>query len=98
MITVGLAAVLVCAMLVCASAATKPLCVDPEMREQVRTLMLAGIDDALKRHVGRIFNSWMKDPSQQPTRAKAGIQHGIAAYIGSRQAAEHWDPPRCGEE
>lgn len=91
--------VIVCALIVFATAApTKPMCLDPELREQVRTLMLQGIDDALKRHTGRVFTTWMKDPTQQPTRARAGMRHGIEAYVGSRRAAEQWDPPRCGEE
>jgi len=87
-----------CAFTLLVSAAPKPLCMDPEMRERARTLMLQGIDDALKRHTGRVFSNWMKDDTQQPARAKAGMQHGVKAYVGSRQEAERWDPPRCGEE
>lgn len=83
-----------------AVAAPRPdrFCMDPEMREKVREILLEGIEAALKRHVQRVFNTWMKDPSQQPARAKEGMKHGIAAYVGSRQAAQGWDPPRCGEE
>jgi hypothetical protein len=77
-------------------AAAEPApCMNPEMREQVRTLMLAGIDEALKRHARRMFDVWMKDPSDQPRRASAGVNTAISAYVRSRASAQRWNPPAC---
>jgi hypothetical protein len=70
-------------------------CIDPEMREQVRGLMLAGIDQAMREHAVKMFNVWQKDPSNQPTRAIAGMKSAIIAYAGSRAAAQRWTPPAC---
>lgn len=70
-------------------------CIDPEMREQVRVLMLAGIDQAMREHAVKMFNVWQKDPSNQPTRAIAGMKSAIIAYAGSRAAAQRWNPPAC---
>jgi hypothetical protein len=71
------------------------LCMNAEMREQVRGLMLAGIDDALKQHARRMFDVWMKDPADQPRRASAGVNIAISAYVRSRASAQRWNPPAC---
>lgn len=70
-------------------------CMNAEMREQVRGLMLAGIDEALKRHARRMFDVWMKDPADQPRRASAGVNTAISAYVRSRASAQRWNPPAC---
>jgi hypothetical protein len=70
-------------------------CIDPEMREQVRGLMLAGIDEALRRHTRRMFDVWMKDPADQPRRAVAGLNTAVSAYVRSRASAQRWSPPAC---
>jgi hypothetical protein len=76
--------------------AEKPApCIDGEMREQVRVLMLAGFDQAMKEHAVKMFNIWMKDPANQPKRAIAGMKSAIIAYAGSRAAAQRWNPPAC---
>jgi hypothetical protein len=77
------------------AAAESAPCIDTEMREQVRSLMLAGIDEALKRHARRMFDVWMKDPSDQPRRASAGVNTAISAYVRSRASAQRWNPPAC---
>jgi 2-phospho-L-lactate guanylyltransferase (CobY/MobA/RfbA family) len=70
-------------------------CIDAEMREQVRGLMLAGIDEALRRHTRRVFDVWMKDPADQPKRAVAGLNTAVSAYVRSRASAQRWNPPAC---
>jgi uncharacterized membrane protein len=77
-----------------ASAEPAP-CMGAEMREQVRVLVLAGIDQALKQHAQRMFDVWQKDPTHQPKRAIAGMNSAINAYVGSRAAAQRWSPPAC---
>lgn len=70
-------------------------CIDSEMREQVRILMLAGIDQAMREHAVKMFNIWQRDPTNQPKRAIAGMKSAIIAYAGSRAAAQRWNPPAC---
>lgn len=70
-------------------------CMDTEMREQVRVLMLAGIDQAMREHAVKMFNVWQRDPTNQPKRAIAGMKSAIIAYAGSRAAAQRWSPPAC---
>jgi hypothetical protein len=70
-------------------------CMDTETREHVRGLMLAGIDEALKRHARRMFDGWMKDAANQPKRAATGLNAAISAHAKSRAAAQRWSPPAC---
>ena len=70
-------------------------CMDAEMREQVRGLMLAGFDQAMREHAVKMFNIWQKDPVNQPKRARAGMRSAVIAYVGSRAAAQQWNPPAC---
>src|SRR4029434_6065829 len=70
-------------------------CMGTEMREQVRALMVAGIDEGLKRHTTRVFDIWMKDPADQPKRAVAGLNTAVSAYVRSRASAQRWSPPAC---
>jgi hypothetical protein len=37
----------------------------------------------------------MKDPAQQPERARAGMRHGVEAYVGSHEVLRKWNPPIC---
>lgn len=77
----------------CAVAA--PLCMDAEVREEIRAIMMDGLKTSLRRHTVHVFNTWMRDPTGQPQRARAGMRHGIEAYIGSRIEVKKWDPPFC---
>lgn len=70
-------------------------CLSDEMRERVRVLMIEAIDDALKDQIMHLFETWMKDARDQPRRATIGARQAIRAYIGSREAAKVWSPPRC---
>jgi hypothetical protein len=79
-----------------ASAESQPyVCVDPAMRETIRTIMADALDEALKAHVERMFEVWMKDDRGQPERAKTGVQNGISAYVKASKAVAEWAPPTC---
>ena len=72
-----------------------PICIDSEMREKVRALLLAGLEQALRDHTAQTFDTWMKDKNEQPKRAILGMQLAISAYMRSRAAAQNWNPPQC---
>jgi hypothetical protein len=82
-----------------ASAASQPIelsaCTDEQMRERIKTMMLESLDDALKAHFQRMFEVWQRDDRGQPTRARSGVQQGIAAYLNARKLATEWAPPVC---
>ncbi|UGY13726.1 hypothetical protein HAP48_0034915 [Bradyrhizobium septentrionale] len=76
-----------------------PACIDSETREIVRGLLLDGINSALKDHTKRLFDVWMKEPHEAPTRQIAGMQNAINAFARSRAAMLTWNPPTCkGDE
>jgi hypothetical protein len=93
-IGIVLAGVILFAAFPSKGAAREP-CMDPAMREEVRQIVLSGIDRALNRHVGQMFEIWMKDPSEQPKRAIIGMHTAIDAYVRSRASALRWSPPAC---
>jgi len=70
-------------------------CVSVEERERIRTVVIEGIDDALKLHVQKLFDIWMKDTSSQPERAIEGMEVGISAHVRARTNALNWNPPPC---
>jgi hypothetical protein len=72
-----------------------PICIDSEMREKVRGLLLAGLEQALKDHTAQTFDTWMQDKNEQPKRAILGMQMAISAFVRSRAAAQNWNPPAC---
>jgi hypothetical protein len=72
-----------------------PPCIDDEMRENVRAILLDGFALALKENTKRVFEIWLKDDSDQPKRAIAGMREGINAYVRARSAALNWTPPPC---
>jgi len=70
-------------------------CVDTEMREKIREIMLTSLNDALHDHIVNVFGVWLRDDSGQPGRARKGVKQGISAYIRSRKGVENWNPPEC---
>jgi len=70
-------------------------CTDMETRERMRALMYSGVDQALTHHTLSIFETWMKDPTAQPQRARTGMQNAISAYLGAREHIDRWNPPPC---
>jgi hypothetical protein len=72
-----------------------PVCGDDQLREHTRTLMLAGLDDALRDRIHTLFDVWMKDEGGQPGRAARGIHQTVSAFIRGHNALEKWDLPPC---
>src|SRR5262245_38449307 len=52
-------------------------CMDPATREKIRNIMYEAIDDALKEHIMKMYDVWMKDDRGQPGRAATGVRQGI---------------------
>lgn len=69
--------------------------VDNEMKEKVRALMLAAIDEAFRNHVEHTYEVWMKDDQGQPGRAATGVRNGLIAYLRAYRAAKEWNPRMC---
>ena len=76
---------------------TRETCVDVKTRDRIRELSLSAIDQALYAHVMNLYDVWLKDPSQQPQRAKVGMANGISAYRRARADALAWNPETCKE-
>jgi hypothetical protein len=72
------------------------ICVPVAERERIREVVLAGIDRALRDHVVKLFDIWMKDDHMQPKRAIEGMSVGISAHVRARANALSWNPPPCG--
>jgi len=70
-------------------------CMDPETREDLRTIMREGINQAMKNHTARMFENWMRDPNDQPGRAVTGMHNAVKAYAGSLKVLNEWSPPQC---
>jgi hypothetical protein len=73
-------------------------CIDPVDREMVRGIMLAALDKGLSNQTEHLFETWMKDNSDQPRRAAVGANNAVNAWIRSRKSALAWDPPSCSPE
>jgi hypothetical protein len=71
------------------------LCLDADVREMARAIMLAALDEGLRRHTVQMYDVWMKDDRDQPTRAITGMRSALVAYARARNAAVNWSPPRC---
>jgi hypothetical protein len=70
-------------------------CIKDTDRELVRNQAFAGVDKGFTDHVGHLFEIWVRDPHEQPKRAKVGIQSGISADLRAREDIQKWEPPRC---
>ena len=56
---------------------------------------LSGVDEGYKKQVSQFFEIWVKDPHDQPARAKVGITNAINAYARARRDALAWAPAHC---
>jgi hypothetical protein len=70
-------------------------CMDPTERERIRDLVLKGIDDGLQEQIRHLFETWMKDLSDQPRRAMVGTNNAVNAHVRARKQAVTWDPVGC---
>lgn len=73
----------------------RPTCVTDEDRVTIRRATLDAIDEGLKDHMKALFAGWVKDPTNQPNRASAGLQAAIVAYQHARADALRWTPASC---
>ena len=60
--------------------------------ERLSDIDRLALDDAYRRHVERMFDGWMRDPTGQPTRALMGIRNGRKAYIDAMTAIDARTP------
>ena len=78
------------------SAESQPcLTLTPEEIAHIKEIGRGALEDALKDHVTRLFESWMKDDRDQPARTNNGIRQGIRAYLSAKRNMESWQPPLC---
>lgn len=91
-----LAAVLLLSML--AAVAHAEPCVDAKDAAHIRDLMLQANDEALKAHLAKLFDIWLRDYGQDTSRARAGTLNGINAYERAVAALRRWNPPTCTKE
>src|SRR5580765_5613496 len=69
-----------------------PACVTDEDRVHIRAQVLGAVDDAFRDNIKHLFTGWIKDASNQPNRASAGLQSSIVAYQRARADALKWMP------
>ena len=72
-----------------------PACVTDEDRVHIRAQVLGAVDDAFRDNLKHLFANWLKDASNQPNRASAGVQSSIVAYQRARADALKWMPVSC---
>jgi hypothetical protein len=73
-------------------------CLPSEEMSRLREIMLGAVDQALKEHIVRLFDVWMKDPSDQPARAVAGARPALTAHANARAAIMQWKPQACEDK
>lgn len=71
------------------------VCTDEATIEKIRAVMLEALDEALKNHIVRTFEVWLKDDTRQPERAAVGVRNGVNAYVHARKVAITWSPVAC---
>lgn len=70
-------------------------CVTDEERVHIRDVTVRAVDEAYSEQVRHLFETWMRDATDQPKRAKVGMQNAIGGYIRARRDTLAWLPPRC---
>jgi hypothetical protein len=71
------------------------VCVTPEQRNHLRSVMLQAVDHALDEQVGKLFGVWVQDSTGQPKRAQTGTNNAVRAHIIARANVLAWDPQEC---
>ena len=71
------------------------ICADEKMQERIRQIMFGALDTALSDRVEALFAVWLKDPTDQPGRARVGIERSVAAYLHGQTAVTQWKLPTC---
>src|SRR4029077_4149148 len=93
LLTIVLTLVMLWALERAASSKVEIDCMDPTERENVRNIVLTGINKGLEEQIARLFETWMKDPSEQPKRAMVGTNNAVNAHVRARNQALKWAPP-----
>lgn len=70
-------------------------CMNNVERERSRSLVLAGLDDALKSYVLHLYDNWLRDQDEHPIRAAIGLRAAINAHSRARGSMLSWNPPEC---
>jgi hypothetical protein len=65
--------------------------------KRIAELDREAIDEAYKEKIIALFNTWLSDPSEQPSRAVKGAQNARRAYIGAMQAIERKEAELLGK-
>ena len=68
---------------------------DIETKGKIRTILLEATEQALKDHVIKMHEVWMRDEKGQPERATNGTRQGVKAFLSGRSFLQKWDPPIC---
>src|SRR5215475_3694280 len=77
-----------------ASAESRPeLCMEDQVRERVRKIMLEALDESLKEKIKDLMDVWLRDSTDQPSRAARGMNNALRAYQQARAAAFKFNPP-----
>lgn len=71
------------------------VCVTPEQRDHLRTVLLNAVDRALDEQVSKLFANWVVDSTGQPKRAQTGLNNSLKAHIVARANILAWDPHEC---
>ena len=72
-------------------------CMSHSMREQLRALMLEGIDRGFVSYTERIYLVWVKDSAERRPQSSIGSAQNVHAYVTAVAAAQAWSPPLCKE-
>jgi hypothetical protein len=73
------------------------VCLTAKEKAHVATLTEHAIDEAYMKHVITLFDVWVRDPTDQPKRAKTGMEQALSAYHRARADILLWAPPICPE-
>jgi hypothetical protein len=100
MISKVAASVVLLAIVLMLAAASEPpavkYCVqDQQQEDHLHRMMSDSLDEAFKAHINHLFDIWVKDQAESPTRAINGASLGINAYVRAQRNLANWKPPRC---
>jgi len=68
---------------------------DQQQEDHLHQLMTEALDEAFKEHINHLFDVWIKDQAESPTRAINGASIAINAYVRANRNLHSWKPPRC---
>jgi hypothetical protein len=57
----------------------------------LKVVLNQALDEALRIYVVNQFGVWMKDPTDQPERARIGVEKAVRAWQDAREAIDEWE-------